>query len=418
MQLQLTMNDSHIMSVQQLKRFLKLDREFQFAIQNKQERYQWIGNILQRFQYHRLKKKNDRHIIRKYIQQMTNISSSQLTRLIARHQRTGHLVPYASVKKRNHFHAVYTPADIALLIETDVAHHHLSGAATKKILEREHKIFQRMAYKTIADISVAHIYNIRNTNRQYNSSDAQWFARTQATSVNIGIRAQPHPQGKPGFLRVDTVHQGDRDGRKGVYHINIVDEVTQYELIATVEKISEHFLTPVIEELLLLFPFAIMEFHSDNGSEYINRVVANLLAKLYVRLTKSRARCSNDNALVESKNGSVIRKLYGRNYIAAEAAGVMNQFNRMFVNVYLNYHRPCGFAEECINAKGKIKKKYNRWMTPFEKLQSLPHASQYLKPGITFDQLNKIAYAESDNQFAQRMNGAKTKLWKKLRTFI
>lgn len=406
------------MSVQQLQRFLKLDQEFQFAVTQQRERYTWIATVLTRFQYHRLHKKKDRHIVRHYIQKMTNVSSSQLTRLITKHQRTGQLIPYATVRKRNCFHTMYTPVDIALLMETDVAHQHLSGAATKKILQREYEIFGRTAYKTIANISVAHIYNIRNHNRQYNSSDAKWIARTKATPVPIGIRSKPNPQGKPGFLRVDTVHQGDWNGRKGVYHINIVDEVTQYELIATIEKISEHFLTPVITELLLLFPFIVVEFHADNGSEYINHVVAALLAKLYVRFTKSRGRCTNDNALVESKNGSVIRKLYGRNYIPATAAAILNQFNNTFVNVYLNYHRPCGFAEQLVNTKGKIKKKYNQWLTPFEKLKSLPHSAQYLKPNVSFDQLNQIAYAESDNQFAKRMNIAKQQLWQEVRTFI
>ena len=308
--------------------------------------------------------------------------------------------------------------DIALLIETDAVHHHLSGAATKQILEREYKVFHRVEYKAISKISASHIYNLRHHNRQYNSSIAKWMHHTKGTTTNLGIRAKPKPDGKPGFLRVDTVHQGDWNGLKGPYHINIVDEVTQFELIATVEKISEQFLQPVIAELLQRFPFMIVEFHSDNGSEFINHIVAKLLTKLYIRLTKSRARHSNDNALVESKNGSVIRKLYGRNYIPAAAASVMNQFNRDFVNIYLNYHRPCGFAEEQVDARGKVKKKYTTWTTSYEKLKSLPQAEQYLKSGITFAQLDKIAYAESDNQFAEKMRKAQTQLLAQLRSFI
>ena len=146
MQLQITMDDSHIKSLQQLKRFLKLDSEFQFKVKDKKERYTWIASVLKRFNYHHLKKKKDRTIVRRYIQKMTNTSRAQLNRLIEKHRRTGQLVPYASVKKRNHFHTVYTPKDIALLIETDVAHNHLSGAATKKILQREYEIFHRLEY--------------------------------------------------------------------------------------------------------------------------------------------------------------------------------------------------------------------------------------------------------------------------------
>jgi len=214
---------------------------------------------------------------------------------------------------------------------------------------------------------------------------------------------------------VDTVHSGDRNGKKGAYHINIVDEVTQWEMIATVEAISESFLIPVIEELLRLYPFVIHEFHSDNGSEYINHVVAKLLAKLYVRLTKSRARYSNDNALVESKNGSVIRKLYGHNHIPIRYATLINEFNRQYVNLYLNYHRPCGFADEYRDRRGKIKKRYSTWMTPYEKLKSLTNPEQYLKDGMALEELEKIASAKSDNEFAEDMNKAKVKLFKKLK---
>ena len=74
----------------------------------------------------------------------------------------------------------------------------------------------------------------------------------------------------PGFLRVDTVHQGDHNGTKGVYHINTVDEITQYQQISSVEAISKHLLIPVLEALIAAYPFLIQGFHADNGSEYIN----------------------------------------------------------------------------------------------------------------------------------------------------
>jgi transposase InsO family protein len=199
-----------------------------------------------------------------------------------------------------------------------------------------------------------------------------------------------------------------------MYHINIVDEVTQYEMIGSVEKISEHYLRPIIEELLTLFPFRIFEFHSDNGSEYINHVVAALLNKLCIELTKSRSHHSNDNALVESKNGSIIRKLYGRNFIDAKFAPLFHEFNKTFVNPYLNYHRPSGFSTLKIDRRGKEKKKYDMYLTPYEKLKSLPNAKQYLKESFSFAELDKIAYSESDNTFAKRMRKAKQELFKKL----
>lgn len=389
----------------------------QFTVHNKVERYRWIARVLSKFKYHQLHRRHERGIVRGYIHRITHISPAQLTRLIEQQRSTHQLKPYGTLQPRQHFPVIYGPEEIVLLIETDYRHHHLSGAATRKILQREYELFQRLDYKTISHISVAHIYNLRHHNRQYNSSKAKWLHQTQATRTPIGLRSKPQPGGKPGFVRVDTVHQGDWNGLKGPYHINIVDEVTQFELIATVEKISEQFLQPVIAELLQQFPFRIYEFHSDNGSEYVNHIVAKLLTKLYIQFTKSRARHSNDNALVESKNGSVIRKLYGRNYLPASTAPVLNQFNHDYVNGYLNYHRPCGFAEERSAARGKIKKIYNHWTTPYERLKSLSNAEQHLKPGNTFAQLDISAYAESDNQFAEKMRNAQIQLLKQLRSF-
>jgi transposase InsO family protein len=139
--------------------------------------------------------------------------------------------------------------------------------------------------------------------------------KTQSVQVNIGERRKPEPDGRPGFLRVDTVHQGDvvRNGKmiKSLYHINLVDEITQYQVVFAVEGISESFLKPVIEAALTLFPFVVINFHSDNGSEFINKTVAELLNKLLITQTKSRPRRSNDNGLAESKNGSTIRKHLG-----------------------------------------------------------------------------------------------------------
>ena len=409
------MSDSHICSLNQIKEFLKLDKSFDFEISNKSKKYFWVENVLTKFRYHSFKKKKERTIVRQYIRKVAGLSNSQLDRLIKRHKQVGKLIPNYHSLKRKKFKIKYWSKDIAQLIETDVNHKCLSGQAAKEILKREFKVFHKKQYENISKISVSHIYNIRNNNRQYNSSDARFFKKTQAVQVNIGIRRKPQSNGKPGYLRVDSVHQGDLNKEKGVYHINIVDEITQYEMIATVEQITEKYLQPVVKELLKLFPFQIYEFHSDNGSEFINYVTVKLLNKLHIELTKSRSRHSNDNALVESKNGSVIRKLYGRNHIPKKYAQLINQFNRKYVNTYLNYHRPCGFAENYVDKKGKIKKKYTHWATPYEKLKSLKNAKQYLKKNFSFDQLDKIAYDKSDNDFAKEMMVAKENLFRKIK---
>lgn len=200
-----------------------------------------------------------------------------------------------------------------MLAKTDELHDYLSGPAIKKIMEREWAVYGHMEFRTISGISVAHLYNLRRSNLYRNLNKR--YIRTRPAVVSIAERARPDTGGKPSYIRVDTVHQGDRDGEKGVYHINAADEVTQWEIIASVGKISEYYLEPVLEIMLARFPFVILGFHSDNGSEFINEVVARLWNKLLIRFTKCRPRHSNDNGLVESKNGSVVRKQPGYAHI-------------------------------------------------------------------------------------------------------
>lgn len=404
------MNDSHLLSITQVKEFLKISKDITFRGASRKEKYAWISTVLSRFAYRTLRKK-EKSAIKQYIMRMTGLSDAQITRLIVRKKKTGDVVPYT--EKRHRFSTRYTPEDIALLAETDNAHDRLSGPATRTIFIRACRMFGNEQFSRLKDISTAHIYTLRKK-RQY-ISHASTFTKTQATNVSIGERRKPQTNGEPGFLRVDTVHQGDKDKEKGVYHINLVDEVTQWEIVGAIEKISERFLLPILEGAIVQFPFHIKGFHSDNGSEYINKDIAGLLNKLLVQQTKSRSRHCNDNALVEGKNGSVVRKAMGYMHIPQRFAQPINAFYKTHLNVYVNYHRPCGFATTRIDAKGKEKKIYDTYQTPYERFRSLREAATFLKQGITMERLDTLAVAQSDNACATAMQHAKKALFTQIR---
>lgn len=172
---------------------------------------------------------------------------------------------------------------------------------------------------------MSHLYNLRQSIPH--TRQRRHFEKIRPTRSTIGERRKPQPNGQPGYIRIDTVHQGDLDKQKGVYHINAVDEVTQFEVIFTVEKNQRALPCLCVacrqssarlgtdppacsaREVLEPFPFKLRGLHADNGSEYINKRVAELLEKLLNEFTKSRSRHSNDNALAESKNGAVVRGL-------------------------------------------------------------------------------------------------------------
>ena len=403
----INMQDDNVVSIDQIKEFLKLNSDAaKFLAENKVERNLWIENVLNRFRYFSCRKK-EKTIVKKYIVRITGLSKAQVKKLIAKKRKFGKIiVAYLNCRR---FPKIYNAEDIALLIKTDNLHGRLSGPATKGILVREYNTFGKQDYQTISNISASHIYNLRAT-RQY-ISHSLTVKKTNPVKILIGKRMKPENNGMPGFLRVDTVHQGDLDKEKGIYHINIIDEVTQWEIVGCVERISEEYLKPLLEDLLSQFPFLIINFHSDNGSEYINKVVAELLNKLLISQTKCRPRRSNDNGLVEGKNNFVIRKHIGYRFIAKGYAKYFNEFYRSCFNTYLNFHRPCGFATTILDKKGKEKKIYDTYLTPYQKLKLMKNAKQYLKPNITFKMLDKIASEKSDNEFAEFMQKEKEKLF-------
>jgi transposase InsO family protein len=404
------MQDAEKLSLEQMRVFLTASEEIQFEGKQRQEVYDWMTRVL-RQQGYRNQGKVVRGLLRRYLAKMTGLSRAQVTRLIGRY--TEHSEVKQSSRRQHRFPSRFTQADLELLAKVDEAHETMSGPATKKILEREWEIYKHSEYERLATISIAHIYNLRKR-RRYRECRMN-YTKTRAVQVAIGERRKPQPGGRPGYLRVDTVHQGDQDGVKGVYHINAVDEVTQWQVIGSVAAITQTHLEPVLRAILGQFPFPILGFHSDNGSEFINESVSGLLKRLLIEQTKSRPRKSNDNGLVESKNGAVIRKHMGYGYIAAAHAEDIHRFYQYHFNPYLNFHRPCGQPDPIVDERGKEKYVYRRYATPWEILRALscaaPQSRPYLRPEFSVPLLDRMAKAHGDTECARSMQEAKRKLF-------
>jgi hypothetical protein len=400
------MRNGERLSLEQIWAFLEASQEVQFGGTSRVEVYAWVTEVLCQQEYWK-QGRATKGLLRRYVGKMTGRSRAQVTRLIGRYKASG--VVREQSYQRNHFASRYTAGDIELLAEVDEAHETLSGPATQKVLYREFYEYGDERFLRLAAISAAHVYNLRQS-RTYRAQRI-CYQKTRPVQVAIGERRRPDPQGRPGFLRIDTVHQGDLEGSKGVYHINAVDEVTQWQVVGATAQISEAWLLPVLGAMLEQFPFIIRGFHSDNGSEFINHTVAKLLNKLLIEQTKSRPRHSNDNGLAEAKNGAVIRKHMGYGYIAAKHAEAIQSFYEEHFNPYLNYHRPCGVPEIRTNSKGKQRRIYRWYATPWEILRQLPDRSRYLRSELTWEELERAAHAQSDTEAARRMQEAKRKLF-------
>lgn len=319
--MQITMDDSRLINISQLKGFLEGTQKLALFVDEDDvdSKYQFISDVVKRLKYNKLSKKEKRVVIQ-YLRKLTGYKSTQLYRLVSR-AIMGKLK--RKVYRRINTYKKYKATDIKLLEETDGLHLRLNTIATKEILRREIEVFGKTKFTNIAKISTSHIHNLRNHPIYQNA----WINHTKARQTPIGTTKAPESFGKPGCIRVDSVHQRE------IFHINAVDEVTQWEVLVTVPVLSERYLQQALQLIMEQFPFTIFAFHSDRGGEYINYTTAHLLNKLFIEQTKSRSRHCNDNALVEGKNGSVVRKNFGWEPISQNLVDDFNQFYKQWGSV-------------------------------------------------------------------------------------
>ncbi len=405
------MKDLNMRDIKAVKEFLEKTKDVNFEKRNRRDAYEWIEGSLKKFNYLTLRKK-DKTIIKRYIEKMIGYSKRQVTNLITKFRETGEIKQ--EEYERHKFERKYLGKDIRLLADTTEIHDYLNGAAVKRILQREAKIYGKEEYKNISEISVSHMYNLRKT-VTFQRAVTFYKGTKKRRNVSIGKRIKPESNGKPGYIRVDTVEQGDTNAGGGVYHINTVDEKTQWQVLGSTETLEHKNLMPLLRELIEGYPFKIINFHVDNGSEYINKYIAELLNELLIELTKSRPRHSNDNTLGETKN-NLVRKWIGYRHIKKKFARDLNEFYQGCFNEYLNYHRPCAFAQETTDKKGKVKKRYpyNAYKTPYEKLKSLPDAEKYLKKEVTFEKLSEISMRHTDNEMVRIVHEERSRLFDKI----
>jgi transposase len=202
----ISVHEAEKLSLERMAAFLQASEEIRFLGENRRQVYAWMETVLRQQQYLQ-QGRRARGLLRRYLEKMSGLSRAQVTRLIARYRANGTV--QALSYRRHRFAQRYTQADSELLAAVDEAHDTLSGPATRRILEREFQYYRKPEYARLATISVAHLYNLRRHQR-YRERRLKYH-KTRPTTVAIGERRRPDPEGRPGYLRVDTVHQGDQN---------------------------------------------------------------------------------------------------------------------------------------------------------------------------------------------------------------
>ena len=416
-------------TTEQLRAFVEGNEAVDFRPRNRDEAYGFVQETLKRFGYRRLGKR-DKSVVLRFLMAATGISRQQMERLVRQWRETGAVRDRRGGGRGRPFARKYAAVDIRLLAEVDEAYEQMSGLATREVLRRQFEVFGDARFERLATISNGHVYNLR-ASTTYRAKRTAW-SKTRPTTVAIGLRQAPEPEGRPGHVRVDTVHAWTSSTLATATASRACTSSTSSKPTACGRR--SHSTSSSVPSsaspsaswcrcsracCFLPVPHPRLSRRQRvaqrrAGSEYINHRVAALLDKLRVeRFTKSRARHSNDNALAESKNANVIRRWFGHDHIPQRFAPEVSRFAQATLSPFLNFHRPCLFATEYRDANGKIRRKYLAAdvMTPYARLRSLPGANRFLKPGIDFALLDAVAAAETDLEAARRVQAERRELF-------
>lgn len=372
-------------------------------------RCEWVATVLGRLRYRRLKRA-DRGVVLQYLRRFGGFSRAQVNRLVRR-WLDGEPLRCTKGAPSNAFARRYTEADLDALADVEREYGRLSGPATVAVLRRMSQVYGDERFERLQHLSSSHLYNLRRSAAYRARHTVKTRTRSDPKGAAIAARRAPVPDNCPGFIRIDSVHQGNFRGNQGIYHINAVDCVTQWEVVATVPALTQEHMLPILRTMLEQFPFKTLGFHSDGGSEYINYEVARMLELERIDFTRSRPRRCNDNALAESKNGNVVRRQFGHAYVPAEKTPEFNAFCKDYLNPFLNLHRPCLFGTEVPDPKkpGRLRRVHRQAdvMTPLEKLVSLPEAERFMRTGVTIEGLKEEARRMTDIEAARQVREAR-----------
>ena len=391
-----------LQSLVQVQEFLAGDETTEPRTRTRAEAYRFIERTLQRFDYFRLGR-GDKGLLRRLIARVTGLSRAQITRLLSQHRATGKLADHRRATRRS-FARRYTKTDVELLAELDTLHGTPSGPAARVYCVRACHRFGDRRFERLADISNSHLYNLRRS-AAYRTHREKTPDPKHPVPWTTGERWRPGPFEQPGHVRVVAALQPDLPGRRALYHLILVDEVTQFQFVQSVEDLAPPALGPCLATVREAFPFGLRGFHAGPGAETTSHTAAAVLRILRGAERSGPRAPGGGDAHGEPPQGAIVEQV--------------NAFARRVLAPYLNYHRLCFFRRRRSGPDGRRRDRRHRvadFMTPYDRLRSLPGATACLKPGTTFAQLDAMASAASDNEAARAASEAGARLLRSIAT--
>jgi len=211
----------------------------------------------------------------------------------------------------------------------------------------------------------------------------------------------------PGFTELDLVaHAGHRADGEFAHSLNVTDIHTTWVETRAVHGRGEHRVQRALEEIRQALPFRLRGIDSDNGSEFINNHLYRYCQAQEIQFTRGRPYKKDDNAHIEQKHWTHVRKLVGYwRYDTPTAVAAMNALyqgeRRLFHNLFLPSVKLV--AKERVGAR--LHRQYDAPRTPLERVQVCPEADPQAVAALRRlrDRLDPFALAEAIDRKIERL---------------
>ncbi len=211
----------------------------------------------------------------------------------------------------------------------------------------------------------------------------------------------------PGFTEIDLVaHSGECADGEFAHSLNLTDIHTTWVETRAVLGRGQHAVQEALAEMRETLPFRLQGIDSDNGSEFINAHLVRYCQRHGIQFTRGRPYKKDDNAHIEQKNWTHVRRLLGYvRYDSAEAVAAMNALYRQELRLFQNVFLPSVKLVRKVRVGSRLRRVYDRPQTPFERVQACPAADPARVAALRTlrAQLDPFALAEAIDQALSRL---------------
>jgi hypothetical protein len=257
------------------------------------------------------------------------------------------------------------------------------------------------------------------------------FARRKRTGTRrsktfqnvIPIKNFDHFASKPGYIQADTVaHCGNSLSGVFIWTMTVTDEFTGWTENRTMYGKGALAAHDAICTALYAVPFRAISFNTDNGTEFINKILYKLISQdRNIAFTRSRPYKSNDNAHVEQKNFTHVRELFGYDRLEFEdLVEEMDKIYRFHFNVLHNFFIPQQKLISKSRIGSKYVKVYDKPKTPYQRVMESPDISRKRKEDLRkiYEKLNPIELKRELNQKMKEFHKYHEKLKAKKKALV